>query len=596
MAPSPGDPLWPDLQRARRVIVVADVVESVRLLQQDELGAIDRWRRFVNEVRAHVLPAYGGRLVKSLGDGLLLEFDSVPAAVAASLDLQQRVAAGNPGLDRPRAMQLRIGVHAADVIVDELDVYGAGVNLAARLGTLAGPGEVVVSADVRDQLVCGLDAEVEDLGECFLKHIQGQVRAYRVGPPSPVTGRARDSSLRRDEGLAIAVIPFVTHADSPEGQVVGDILADELIANLSRATDVRVISRLSTAAFQGRATPLRDIAARLAAAYVLSGRALVGRRGDLQVMVELADTRDDSVLMANRYKGHVPDLLCDDGELVGRLLADLSRAIFEREVERARTHALPSLHSHSVLLSAVALMHRARAADFERARLLLEHLAQREPQHSAAYAWMAKWHVLRVVQGWSADRHTDTLGAQFSVRRALGINAESALALSIDGLVRAYLEKDLAGAGRSYRAALDINPNEPLAWLFSSTLHAYRGEAQAAEATSNRALSLSPLDPMKYFFDSLAATAALANSNWQRSIELANRSLRGNRTHASTWRTLVGALVMAGRLPEARSAAQQLLSIEPGLTVSGFRERFPGRDGPMAEPLAAALAAAGVPP
>ena len=178
---SPSDPDWPALQRQRRAIVVVDVVESVRLMQANEADVIDRWRRFVNEVRTQVLPVHGGRLVKSLGDGLLLEFEGVPAAVAASLDIQRRIAPFNAGRLGDAVMGLRIGVHLADVVVDDVDIYGAGVNLAARLATLARSDDVVVSAQVRDDLVQGLDADFEDLGECFPKHIPEPVRAYRVG-------------------------------------------------------------------------------------------------------------------------------------------------------------------------------------------------------------------------------------------------------------------------------------------------------------------------------------------------------------------------------------------------------------------------------
>ena len=161
--------------------MVVDVVESVRLMQANEADVIDRWRRFVREVRTEVLPAHGGRLVKSLGDGLLLEFESVPPAVAASLEIQRRIAPYNLEREPCATIAMRIGIHIADVVVDDMDVYGSGVNLAARLGELAAPGEVVASAEARDALTEGLDADVHDLGECFVRHLVEPIRAYRVG-------------------------------------------------------------------------------------------------------------------------------------------------------------------------------------------------------------------------------------------------------------------------------------------------------------------------------------------------------------------------------------------------------------------------------
>ena len=261
----------------------------------------------------------------------------------------------------------------------------------------------------------------------------------------------------------------------------------------------------------------------------------------------------------------------------------------------ASTQPLPTLESYTLLLGAIALMHRASPAEFERARQMLEHLAYRHGRSGIAHAWLAKWHVLRVVQGWAPDPSAEGTHALDRVQRALDASPRNALALSIGGLVHGYLHKDLATAGQMYDDALTSNPNEPLAWLFSATRHAYLGEGARAEEASALALRLSPLDPLRYFFDSLAATAVLANQNWDRSVLLAQRSIKANRTHASTWRTLAYGLVMLDRPIEARHAVQELLVIEPGLTVRRFRARFPGQDGPMAEPWAHALASAGLP-
>ena len=171
--------------RVLRTVLVVDLVESVRLIDQDEEGAVARWRGVVDRVKNDVLPAHGGRLVKSLGDGMLLEFPRVQPAVNAAFAIQQTCNRANVGVAPQRQMLLRMGVQVSELIADEHDVYGRGVNLAARLTTLAGPGEIVVSASVRDQLTPMLDADVEDLGECYVKHLAQPVRAYRLGPPGP---------------------------------------------------------------------------------------------------------------------------------------------------------------------------------------------------------------------------------------------------------------------------------------------------------------------------------------------------------------------------------------------------------------------------
>ena len=193
--------------RASRAVLIVDVVESVRLIEQDEEGFVSRWLAVVEQVRSQIVGELGGRLVKSLGDGMLLEFDDVRSAVSASFAIQHVSHRANLNEPSPRHILLRMGVEISDVIIDESDVYGRGVNLAARLATLAGPGEIVASANVRDQLTADLDADIEDLGECYLKHLAQPVRAYRVGPPGP-RPVIEAGMLQGDLLPALAVVPF----------------------------------------------------------------------------------------------------------------------------------------------------------------------------------------------------------------------------------------------------------------------------------------------------------------------------------------------------------------------------------------------------
>lgn len=584
-----------ETRRARRAIVVIDLVESVRLMQAHEADVISRWRRFVAEVQAQTLPSLGGRCVKSLGDGLLLEFEHVPSAVAAALEVQARVGAYNTTCADEAHMALRVGVNVADVVVDALDVYGSGVNIAARLAGLAEPGEVVGSAAVRDAVVAGLEVEIEDLGECHLKHVSGTVRAYRLGPPNPTGQHGFDSSLVSIHGPAIAVLPFGTATTDPATRYFGEVFSGELIAGLSRSSELRVISRLSTAPFLERNVSPTELRAHLGISYIVSGRVFVEGPTRLRVQIELADAQDGAVLLAGNSIGPPDELLHTGGAKLEQVLTDLASAVCTREIRRSHAAALPTLSSHSILLGSIASMHRASREEFERARRMLEYLVEREPRHAAAHAWLGKWHVLRVVQGLSDDRAADFSRARERVARALDLNAESSLAWAMDGLVHAYLNKDMKRAQSAYDNALQVNPSESLAWLFNSTLHAYVGAGDVAAAEAQRAISLSPLDPLKYFYDSLAATAMLAGGRWQQSVDLAQRSLKANRYHASTWRTLVYALVELGRVDEARNAVASLQAVEPGYSVGAFRDRFPGRDGPMCEPWARALAAAGLP-
>jgi class 3 adenylate cyclase len=175
----------PPLQRAYRAVLLVDVVESVRLLEQDETDSISRWLRWVDHLKSDVLPASGGHLVKLLGDGMLIEFDDPRAAVNGAFAIQRAISRENLGRPPERHMLLRMGLEVGDVVLDHDDLYGRGVVMATRLATLAGPGEIVASAGAREQLTPALDADIEDLGECYLKHFRHPVRAFRIGAPGP---------------------------------------------------------------------------------------------------------------------------------------------------------------------------------------------------------------------------------------------------------------------------------------------------------------------------------------------------------------------------------------------------------------------------
>jgi TolB-like protein/class 3 adenylate cyclase len=596
IAPDPSTALteWPELRHQRKAIVVVDVVESVRLMQANEADVIDRWRRFVNEVRTQVLPAHGGRLVKSLGDGLLLEFESVQSAVASALSLQSRIPRFSSGRAVDSVMTLRIGVHVADVVVDELDVYGAGVNLTARIATLGQPGEVIVSAEVRDELVDELDARLEDLGECYLKHLDHPVRAFRVAEPNRSAPTGRPGPPLPGLRPTVAVIPFLAVTGDAAAQVIGDALAEEIIAALSQAAELNVISRLSTRAFRDRDATLDETAARLGADYVLSGTLLVdGQR--LRLSAELADAASRSVVWADVLLSDARDVFTQDRELVREIVSRLGGAILRSETGRVAAQPLPTLRSYSLLLGAITLMHRSSTADFGRAGAMLEHLVERERRHARPHAWLANWYALRVTQIQTASPRDDTLRALEHARRALEQDSQCSLALAIDGVLQINLVKDFDAAQRRFDAALDANPNEALAWLFKGLMHAFKGEGAQAEQASERALGLSPLDPLRYYYDTLAASAALGAANYERAIELARRSLRANRTHPSTFRALAIAQAMAGHDVDASETVASLLTLTPNYTVSDFKVLSGFSVGPLRDTFADALRSAGLP-
>jgi adenylate cyclase len=582
------------LHRAERTILVVDVVEFGRLAEVDEVDTVTRWFGLVGTIQSDILPTHGARLVKELGDGLLIELCDVPAAVATALAIRALARRRNAGLLHERQMRLRMGIEHAMVIVDHGDLHGSAVTLAARLAALAGPGEIIVSAAVRDRLVPSLDAEVEDLGPCYLKHRSEPVRAFRVGPPGARTGLAPALAATALQPT-LAVLPFATADPVPELQVIGEVLAGEVICHLSSSAGLNVISGLSTFQFRHRALDLAAVRQHLGADYVLSGRYRVDEAGRVVLDAELAEAAPQQVVWTGRLTEPVGALLGHDREIAAQLAADVGLAVIAREVERAQCRPLPTLQAYTLLLGAVALMHRLSPADFAQARAMLETLIERAPRQCVPQAWLAKWHVLNVQQGWSTDQMRDAAKALELTRRAIDTNPQCTLALAMDGFVHTNLLKRLDIAKQRYDLALEINPNDAQAWLLRGTLHAFMGNGEAAVGETEQALRLSPLDPHRYFFESLAATAQLAAHRFDRAVALAERSLNANRTHTSTLRALAIGQWHLGHEAEARSVVQELMRLEPDLTITRYLERSPAAPFTTGKEWAAALAGAGVP-
>jgi adenylate cyclase len=578
---------------AKRAVLLVDIVGSVRLIEQDEVGTITHWLAFVDHVKRTILARHHGRFIKSLGDGLLLDFDDVRSAVSAALAIQQERARANAGRASDRHIMLRAGVEVSDVIVGDDDILGRGVNLANRLMNLAGPGEIVVSQHVRDGITADLDADVEDLGDCYVRGLAEPIRAYRVGPPGPRSMVAPAASY--DElAPSIAVVPFTSRSAATDQGVVGEILAEEIIRRLSHSSDLKVVSRLSTTAFSGRNARLQDIGAHLGADYVLSGAyRTAGKRITLDV--ELAETKAGRVLWIGSLEDSLCDIVSGEQALVGRLIASVGAAVTAREVQRSRSQPLPTLKAYTLLMGAVSLMHRLSLPDFEEANRLLQALIDRGMRHPLPIAWLANWHVLRVQQGWSDDPQRDTYLASECTKRALDLDPDNSQALAINGFVHVNLLKKFDVAEESYEHALAANPSNAYAWLLKGTLHAFKSQGAQAVEHTERALALSPLDPHRYFYDSLAATAAVAAGKYQRALELAQRSLRANRKHTSTLRSMTVAQWQLGQVDAARKSAQELLKLQPTMTVSGWLKGSPAAGYQIGRTAADVLRKAGIP-
>ena len=567
------DALAFDLPRRQKVVLVMDLVESVRLMAAHEAAVVQRWHGFVQHARAHVLPRHHGRHVKSLGDGLLAEFDSAPEAVSAAQELHHFFDDSNAALPPDQRFHLRAGLNAAQIYIDSVDVYGAGVNLAARVASLAGPGETIVTTEVRDELTDGLDGELRDMGECYLKHVPEPVRVWRVGDAGaqPVLTPAADQPGTLLPG--IAVIPFAARSNAPEHFAVGELVADAVISLLGRSQHLRVISRLSCSAFRQRDAALGEVSQRLGAQFVLSGSYVVfgsAGGGKLLITAELCDARSGRLVWTERFNAEVGDLLRAESECAHRIALAASSAILNAETDKARVQPVATLSAYSLQLSAINLMHRSPVADFEKGRELLLALGERQPRASEVRAWLAKWHVLRVIRGISANPADDARHAMDACRLALDLAPENPLALAVRGYALSQVMGDQEGAQRDIDRALQLAPNEAHAWLYQSVWNTHIHRHAAAVTCALQARVLSPLDPHAYFLETVLASAYAANEQYEHAINSATASLRLDHAHPPSLRTLMLSQFESGDKEGARATMTQLLKASPGLTIQSY--------------------------
>lgn len=590
-----------------KTVAVVDVVESVRLFDRDEAAQIARLRQLLRTLEREQVPEHGGVVLERRGDGLLAAFDDARCAAAAACAMHEAangIASSGHGPDD--RLCLRIGIHSARFVLDAGAAYGHGVNLAARIMALAQPGQTIVSEAVRDALNDPLDGTLRDLGWCHLKHLSHPVRAFELRPaegalpwlpgecsPAAAATLAMGLPVPPSIQARVAVLPLVPQPGQAAPPST-DVLLEQWTAALSTSPLLQVTSRMSSQAFKGRAVAPQAAGRLLGADFVLWGRVDSAASGFLGLEVSL--THVDSGDCVWHHALVASEAACADAHspVVAGVVDPVMQSLMVTEGRAAGIRPLPNLALHTLHLTAVNRLHCFVRQEFDQAHALLQELRDRVPRHATPLAWLARWHVFRIVQGWSDNRDHDGAFALEYANRALEIDPTSSLALSMAGSVQAGVRLDMAAARSYYDRALEQNPNEPLAWLLKGVAHGFMGEGDAALQASERSLQLSPLDPMRYYFHSLSSAAAMGARRFERAVDLSERAIRANCMHGSAYRTLAIAQAMLGRETDASLTVQRLLAIEPGSSVRQFVARA-AVDSAQNREFARALAMAGLP-
>jgi adenylate cyclase len=480
------------MERKLAAIMAADVVGYSRLMEQDEAGTFERLRAHRKELFEPEIEQHHGRVFKLVGDGLLAEFASVVDAVECAAALQRGMAKRNSGLPDGQRIDVRIGLHVGDVIVEDGDRHGDTVNVAARLQQLAEAGGVCVSRTVVEQVRQKVAQGFELRGEERLKNIAEPVSVYHLRlddapartPPPPLP-----------EKPSLAVLPFENLSGDPEHEYFADGMVEDIITALAHFRHLFVIARNSTFTYKGRVVDVKQVGRELGVRYVLVGS--VRRAGDrLRITGQLIDASTGANLWAHRFEGTLAEIFDLQDEVAASVVGAITPRVEEAEIERAKRKPTESLDAYDYYLRGLAIFNRTitREATTEVLRLFDKAIV-RDPEFALAYARAAQCYVYRKVNGWMVDRAQEVAEAARLARKAVDLGRDDAVALSYGGFVLGYVVGDLDDGAACIDRALVLNPNLAAAWGFSSWVKACFGEADTAIKHAATAMRLSPLDP-----------------------------------------------------------------------------------------------------
>jgi len=552
-------------QRRLAAILAADVVGYSRLMEQDEAGTLAALKERRKEVLEPLVGRHRGRIFKVAGDGVFVEFGSAVNAVQCAIDLQQGMAVANGDLPPDRRIVLRIGVNLGDVMVEGGDLYGDGVNIAARLEGIAEPGGILISGSAYDQVKGKVDSGFEDLGSQSLKNISEPVRIYQSRPGREAA--AAMPALALPDKPSIAVLPFESMSADPEQAYFADGLTEDLITDLSQVPGLFVIARHSSFAYKAKSVDVRSIARSLGVRYVLEGSA---RRaaGRVRINVQLIDAIGGGHLWAERFDRSLDDVFKLQDEVTAKIVEALvGRLALAQTPERKRP---TSLEAYDLCVRGRALLFQSGQAARE-ARLMFERAIALDPEFAEAHRWMA----LCLLDSWllwgesmEPNRRLSFAAAQ----KAVMLDPNDAGNHCIYGylLMRGH---QLAEADAELAVALKLDSNNADTWAMLSELMVLSGRPTDALANIEKALRLNPHPPGWYYW-------FLGQSQYlDRQYDRAVLTLRREETYRLPCRrTLAAALAQLGRLDEARREAEMFMVSSPHFTIHQWVESQRFRD------------------
>jgi len=564
---------------SRRLVAVfaADVEGYSRLMGADEVGTL----KGLTERRAildKLIGEHGGRIANTAGDSVLAEFGSAVDAVQCAVEAQTALAEANAGLAPHSRISFRIGIHVGDVMVRAGDLFGDGVNIAARLQSIAKSGTACISGTTYDQVRKVLPMTFVDLGVQQVKNIQEPIRAYQVGSPSetreaaPARVADTESPPPLPDRPSIAVLPFENMSGDPEQEYFADGMVEEIITALSRFKSLFVIARNSSFTFKGKAVDIKEVGRRLGVRYVLEG-SVRKASGKVRITGQLIDTVTGAHIWADRFERDLTDIFALQDDVTVAVVAAIQPKLLQTEIGMAARRRPENLTAYDFYLRALPQFYLATREGGAEAIRLARRALELDPRFGLVAALAGTCHMRNVIWGYAADPQFDRKEAVRLCHLALSIDDGDPDTLAWAAVISAFMVGDCESEIEMADRAVALNPNSFAAWNARGQVHKVAGLPEEAVRSYERAIRVSPVDPRLHLTFGGMAQVLIELGRFDEAIVAGKKAQRQNPSFPLTYRCLASAFAHLGRDAEARAAAARLLEVDPAFTISSWIAR-----------------------
>ncbi len=584
------------MERRLAAILAADVVGYSRLIRADEEGTIAALKALRADLIDPKLAEHNGRIVKLMGDGMLVEFASVVDAVRAAVETQEAVTEHNADLPENKRIEFRVGINLGDVVIDGDDIHGDGVNVAARLEGIAEPGGICVSGMVYEGVRDRIDVPFEDLGEQEVKNIERPVRVWRwlsgVGAAPAGALGATDSPPLPDKP-SIAVLPFDNMSGDPEQEYFSDGISEDIITELSRFHWLFVIARNSSFAFKGQSVDIREVGRKLGVRYVVEGS--VRRTGNrVRITAQLIDAVNDNHMWAERYDRDLEDIFAVQDEVTRSIVSNIEPQLASSERQRAHRKSTDSLGAWECYQRGLWHLYQYQAEDSIEALKFLQRAIELDPNFASAFAGLAFTLYYNVILGFSREPAADIARALEAGTTAVRVDENDPFAHVALG--RVYTAKGEHGAAiQSCDRAITLNPSYASAHFGRAHSLWMSGRPEDAIRSHDEAMRLSPRDPLLWAFQASKAIALILLGRYDEALDWARKAQRQPSTSLWAFMPEVSALGLMGRTEEARAALERVRRLKPDVTCTFATQVLPFSQSADREHFLRGLLEAGVP-